>query len=171
MMTAALHFVKNGGFLSLLLFLLSVPPIANQALAMDLASKKQFANSLAITTDNGPVTFEIDLASTPEQQEKGLMFRKSLPENYGMLFVHEPPRIVTMWMKNTLIPLDMLFIDANRNIVHIHENAEPESLTHISYPKPVWAVLEIAGGMANKRGINIGQRVYYGMDSIGGSNE
>ena len=85
----------------------------------------------------------IEVASTPEQETYGLMFRRGLPENSGMLFLWTPPQPVSMWMKNTLIPLDMLFVDSGGVIVKIAANAEPMNLTPIPAGQPVKAVIEI----------------------------
>jgi uncharacterized membrane protein (UPF0127 family) len=103
--------------------------------------------------------FEIWVARTDAQQQRGLMFVTELRADQGMLFVEEPPRVMSMWMKNTLIPLDMLFIASDGRIAHIHERARPQDLTVIGYDAPVRAVLELRGGEAAKRGIRAGDRV------------
>ncbi len=89
----------------------------------------------------------------------GLMFVKDLPENFAMLFNFNHNIIATMWMKNTLIPLDMLFIDGDGIIVNIKHNAEPRSLEVISSEKHVQQVLEINGGICQKLGIEIGDKI------------
>lgn len=98
----------------------------------------------------------IEIATSPEQKIKGLMFRESLSAQQGMLFLYAPPQNARMWMKNTLIPLDMLFIDADNRIVHIHANAKPHDLTPIGAGRPVAAVLELNGSEAGKLGIRVG---------------
>jgi uncharacterized membrane protein (UPF0127 family) len=103
--------------------------------------------------------FEVLLARTAAQQERGLMFVSELPADSGMLFVQEPPRVMSMWMKNTLIPLDMLFIADDGRIVAIHARATPQSLAIIGYDKPVRAVLELRGGEAAARSIHAGDIV------------
>jgi hypothetical protein len=103
--------------------------------------------------------FQVWLADTPARQAQGLMFVRSLPRLRGMLFVHESPRPVGMWMKNTFIPLDMLFIDAQGRVQQIVENTTPHSLDVIRSKLPALAVLEIAGGEARRLGIQPGQRV------------
>jgi uncharacterized membrane protein (UPF0127 family) len=105
--------------------------------------------------------FHIEYAITPEQHATGLMHRSSLPKNQSMLFINKTAREVVMWMKNTLIPLDMLFIDEKNNISHIHHNAQPHSLEHIASQGKVKAVLEINGGLAHELNINIGDEVHY----------
>jgi len=103
--------------------------------------------------------FNIWVAETPAQQMQGLMFVNDLPADQGMIFPQSPPRDMSMWMKNTYIPLDMLFIDAKGRVVKIAANAEPHSLTTLSSGKPVSAVLEIKGGEAERRGIRPGDVV------------
>ena len=87
------------------------------------------------------------------------MLRRHLSDGAGMLFVFEEPRIAAMWMKNTLIPLDMLFIDSEGKIVHIGERATPHSETVITSAIPVKAVLELAGGTCDKKDIKVGDIV------------
>lgn len=104
-------------------------------------------------------TLQVEVADTPEEHEQGLMFRTSLPKNEGMLFLFEKPRPVTMWMKNTPLSLDILFIGEGGSIVNIAEKAVPMSLTPIPAKEPVIAVLEINGGMAKRLGIAAGDTV------------
>ena len=104
-------------------------------------------------------SFTVELATTELQQEQGLMFRTQLAEGHGMLFVFGEPRIAAMWMKNTLIPLDMLFIDSEGKIVHIGERATPQSEAIITSEIPVKAVLELAGGTCDKQDIKVGDIV------------
>lgn len=111
------------------------------------------------TADRRSVSFTVELAVTPEQREHGLMGRTILAEGEGMLFDFGTPRRVFMWMRNTLIPLDMLFIDAGGRIVHIRENAQPMSETIIDSRQDVRFVLEIAGGASRRQKIAIGDRV------------
>jgi uncharacterized protein len=103
--------------------------------------------------------FEVWIADTPARQAQGLMFVRSLPPLRGMLFVHEQPRPIGMWMKNTFIPLDMLFIGADGRIQQIVENTTPHSLEVIRSRAPALGVLEIAGGEARRLGIRPGQKV------------
>jgi uncharacterized membrane protein (UPF0127 family) len=119
--------------------------------------------SLEIVTRSGVHTFAIELAATPEQREKGLMFRKELPEGRGMLFDFKQDLNVTMWMKNTYIPLDMMFIRADGRIQRIAENTEPQSERIIPAGAPVRAVLEVIGGTVKKLGIRPGDRVAHPM--------
>ncbi|WP_260581838.1 DUF192 domain-containing protein [Sphingopyxis sp. PET50] len=98
--------------------------------------------------------FTVEVARTPEEQEKGLMFRTSLPEKGGMLFPFAKPRYASFWMKNTLIPLDMVFIRTDGSIDRIAENTIPENLEPVVSGGEVSAVLELAGGTAAKLGID-----------------
>ena len=103
--------------------------------------------------------FQVWLADSPQRQAQGLMFVRSLPDLRGMLFVHDAPKPITMWMKNTYIPLDMVFIDSKGRIQQIVENATPHSLDIIASKVPALAVLEIAGGEAKRLGLHPGQHV------------
>jgi uncharacterized membrane protein (UPF0127 family) len=105
--------------------------------------------------------FEVWLADNPRRQAQGLMFVRSLPAMRGMLFVHESPRPIGMWMMNTYIPLDMVFIDANGLIQEIVEQTTPHSRDTIRSKEPALAVLEIAGGEARRLGLRPGQRVVH----------
>jgi uncharacterized membrane protein (UPF0127 family) len=107
----------------------------------------------------GKLEFTVWLADTPRRQSQGLMFVRSLPELRGMLFVHPSPQPISMWMKNTYIPLDMVFIDSKGRIQQIVEQTRPHSLDLIQSAAPALAVLEIAGGEARRLGIHVGQLV------------
>jgi uncharacterized protein len=99
------------------------------------------------------------IADTPERQSQGLMFVRDLPADEGMLFVNQPPRVMSMWMKNTFIALDMLFVDARGRVLRIHERTVPQSLETLSHDAPVRAVLELRGGEVQRRGIRVGDRI------------
>lgn len=117
---------------------------------------------LAIRTATGTHRFTVEAAITAKQQEQGLMFRKSLDANGGMLFPMAPPRTASFWMKDTLIPLDMLFIHTDGTIAFIAANAAPYSRVPISAGIPVAAVLELRGGRASELGIAEGDRISWG---------
>lgn len=117
---------------------------------------------LVIQTEKGAQRFTVEVAATPQQQEAGLMFRKSLADNGGMLFPMDPPRTASFWMKNTLIPLDMLFIRTDGTIAFIGANTVPYSREPVSAGVPVAAVLELRGGRAAELGIREGDRVQWG---------
>ena len=103
--------------------------------------------------------FTVELARTPHEQEVGLMFRKTVPADTGMLFTWQPARVSEMWMKNTLAPLDMVFIGPHGTIRHIAENTVPQSLRVISSHVPVMATLELQGGITAKDDIDVGDKV------------
>src|SRR5579864_3320869 len=115
-------------------------------------------SELTITTASGPHKFTIELALSGPQMEQGLMFRRSLAPDAGMLFDFGAPTNVTMWMKNTLIPLDMLFLDNSGRIIDIHERAIPLSLDTIAANGPTRYVIEVNGGTAQRLGIKVGDR-------------
>jgi uncharacterized membrane protein (UPF0127 family) len=113
---------------------------------------------LTIRSASGEHRFVAEVAATPEQQERGLMFRRELGPDRGMIFPYDPPQVVGFWMKNTLIPLDMVFIRADGTIARI-ATATPLSLDTVGSGEPVVAVLEIRGGRAAELGIRAGDRV------------
>jgi len=106
-------------------------------------------------------SFEVEIAATPQAAKTGLMFREQMDPDRGMLFVFAREGVARFWMKNTLIPLDMLFIAADGEIKTIHENAVPMSLEGISSEAPVLGVLEINGGRAQELGIMRGDKVVH----------
>ncbi len=112
-----------------------------------------------VTKDGQRHVFNVELATTPVQQETGLMFRTSVPPDGGMLFDWDTPRQSEMWMKNTLVPLDMVFIAADGTIDSIAENTVPRSLRIIASQGPVLATLELAGGTTARLGITVGDKV------------
>jgi hypothetical protein len=115
---------------------------------------------LVIDTANGPVTFNVEVASDSQSQEYGLMFRKSLAPKAGMLFDFHTAVETSFWMKNTLIPLDMIFIGMDGTISSVAPDAVPLSTTPIPAAEPVRAVLEIGGGRAAQFGIYPGEKVH-----------
>ncbi|MBO0664395.1 DUF192 domain-containing protein [Jiella sp. MQZ9-1] len=112
-----------------------------------------------IVTKSGRHPIRIELAVTPKEREVGLMNRESLPRDHGMLFRFDETRDVAMWMKNTLIPLDMLFMDEHGKIVTIKTNAQPLSLDIIPSERPVRYVLELNGGAAARYDVSLGDRL------------
>ena len=103
--------------------------------------------------------FQVELAATPAQQRRGLMFRKSLDGGHGMLFDYNPPRSISMWMKNTFISLDMLFFDASGRIAHIAAHTEPFSQKFIVAPGRTRYVLEVSAGTAERLGMKVGDKI------------
>jgi uncharacterized protein len=133
-----------------------------------LAQLQTFQTSqLTITSETGDHKFTVELATTPAQQEQGLMYRRNMPADAGMLFDFGHPMTTTFWMKNTLIPLDMLFVGADGRIVNIHERAVPMSETLIPSQGEVRAVVELNGGTAARLGIRPGDRVIYPIFAAG----
>ncbi len=113
-------------------------------------------DTITIRQDSAKARFSIEIADDLQEQAQGLMHREDLARFSGMLFVYNRPRRATFWMRNTLIPLDMLFIDRTGTVVHLHENAEPLSERIIDGGRNIKAVLEINGGMAAKLRIGVG---------------
>ncbi|HUR43733.1 MAG TPA: DUF192 domain-containing protein [Aestuariivirga sp.] len=116
---------------------------------------------VTVATENGATLFTVEIADTDALRQRGLMFRQRLPEDRGMLFIYSEPQPVGMWMKNTLIPLDMAFIRADGTIAYVAENTVPHSLDAIGVREPVLAVLELAGGTAKRIGLRAGDIVYH----------
>jgi uncharacterized membrane protein (UPF0127 family) len=114
---------------------------------------------LTIHSASGEHRFKVDVAATPEQQQRGLMFVRSLAADRGMIFPYDPPQPVAFWMKNTLIPLDMIFIRADGTIARIAANTTPQSLDPVPSGEPVAAVLEVRGGRSAELGVREGDRV------------
>jgi uncharacterized membrane protein (UPF0127 family) len=115
---------------------------------------------LVITTHDGKQhVFNVEMALSPDQQETGLMFRKTVAPDGGMLFDFGPSHDIQMWMKNTIAPLDMVFINANGSVRSIAENTVPESLATIDSRGPVRATLELAAGTTAKLDIRVGDKV------------
>jgi uncharacterized membrane protein (UPF0127 family) len=142
--------------------------VALAALALTLVAGTAWAqpqtferDQLAIETTGGGQQFAVELAVTSEQRAQGLMYRQRMPADTGMLFLYPAARPVSMWMKNTLIPLDMLFIGDDGRILHIAERTIPGSTATISSMQPARAVLELNGGTAARLKIQVGDRVLY----------
>ena len=138
-------------FLCAALLLLPLPASA-QAVEFEYSE-------LEIITSSGRHGFRIELAVSQPQQSQGLMFRQAMAADAGMLFVHPRDGMRTMWMRNTFIPLDMLFIRADGSIAHIVERTIPQSLKTISSRQPVKAVLELNAGTVRRLGIKKGDQV------------
>lgn len=109
--------------------------------------------------DWGTARFRVEVADTPEERSQGLMHRESLASSAGMLFVYDRPQRVSFWMQNTLIPLDMIFMDTTGTVTRIHENAVPQDRTSIPGGDDVQFVLEINGGMSGLLGITEGSEM------------
>lgn len=129
------------------------------AMALPVAAcseKAEAPAAVALMISDGDTVhkFNVEIARTAAEQQQGLMFRTSLPTDGGMIFPFAKPRFASFWMKNTLIPLDMIFIRADGSIDRIAENTIPESLEPVASGGEVSAVLELAGGTAARLGID-----------------
>ena len=117
---------------------------------------------VTISTNQGrQVTFQVEVADTPSKRAMGLQYRKELGEDRGMIFLFPAESPQSFWMKNTPIPLDMIFIDRERKIVGIIEQTVPFSLDSRSVGVPSQFVLEVNGGLAKRHGIQVGDRVRF----------
>ena len=129
------------------------------AVALSAAPSGLAQTVLTISGRGRTQRFIVEVAASPEEQQKGLMFRDALAPDRGMIFPLPGPEVATFWMKDTLIPLDLLFIRSDGRIANIAANAQPMDLSLILASEPVTAVLEIAGGRAAQLGISAGDRV------------
>jgi uncharacterized membrane protein (UPF0127 family) len=121
-----------------------------------------FENTVTIVSKDGTShEFNIEIAATPSEQAKGLMFRESLAEDAGMLFLFKTVDERSFWMENTFIPLDLIFIEPDGTIQHIHTMAKPQDRTAITSGQKSKAVLEINGGTSDKLDIAVGDKVYH----------
>jgi uncharacterized membrane protein (UPF0127 family) len=116
---------------------------------------------LEIVTSKGRARFQVEIAATPAEQKRGLMFRQSLAPDRGMLFTYAKPQPAAFWMKNTLIPLDILYVAPNGRVLSIARNARPHDETPIASGGLILGVLEIAGGRAAQLGILPGDKVLH----------
>lgn len=114
-----------------------------------------------VTKDGRAIDYEVEIALSPEERAYGLMNRKDMPAHHGMIFLEEgmKPRVISMWMKNTYIPLDMIFVNRQGDVSHIHEGAVPHDLSSISSIEPAIAVIELNAGQVKEQGISVGDRV------------
>jgi uncharacterized membrane protein (UPF0127 family) len=147
-----LRWLRAGLWIALFSWIVLVAPDDAEVYAAEL-------QPLEIATQTGVKTFSVELATTPEERTTGLMYRKHLPDGQGMLFDFSPAQQVSMWMKNTYIPLDMIFIRPDGRILRIAQNTEPLSTRIISSRGLAKGVLEVIGGTAKKYGIAPGNRV------------
>ena len=151
-----------------LLLALSLMGCAGCAQALTASDGRILENLFPVSTlsfDNEAAlacpVFQIYLAQSPSQRSRGLMFVRNLPVDWGMLFIYERPRTISMWMKNTFIPLDMVFIDGTGLVVDVIANTKPGSLDSLTPKARAVAVLEINGGLAAELDIGPGTRVHH----------
>ena len=117
--------------------------------------------TLVLKTDSGPHSFNIEIATTNGERALGLMYRRELPDDAGMLFLYDPPQPISMWMRNTILPLDMIFIGLDGKVHRIESHTEPFSTEVISSDGTVQGVLEVNAGMAAKIGLKTGDEVVF----------
>ena len=114
---------------------------------------------LTVKTPDGPHRFMVEVARTAQEQQQGLMFRREMGPDEGMLFPRNPPRIASFWMKNTVLPLDIIFIGADGKVINVAADAVPYSTDSVSSTGPAAAVLELNAGRAAELGIGPGAQV------------
>jgi uncharacterized membrane protein (UPF0127 family) len=135
-------------------FLLICPP-AHVA----IAQSHEPTDRLLVITATGKHSFTLEIAKTNEERAKGLMFRKSMPNDHGMLFIFHDERPISMWMKNTVIPLDMIFVSQEGVVTSIIADTTPLSEEIITSERPAQAVIEVNAGVAQKIGLAAGDQI------------
>ena len=143
--------------------ILTLPPVMPAAQAQEQGKPQTglSRDTLVVETASGAQhRFEVELALTLRQQAQGLMFREQMADDHGMLFLYEQEQPLSFWMMNTLIPLDIIFIDANGEVINI-QHGKPRNVTPLPSSRPGLAVLEINGGLAAKLGIRPGDRLLH----------
>ncbi len=135
-------------------------PTGAMAQAARSVQQGEGLEQLTVVTDNGGKhAFQVEVAKTDEQRARGLMFRKFMPQDRGMLFDFKTEQPIMMWMRNTYIPLDMVFISRDGRVINVAENTEPLSERTIASAAPAFAVLELNAGVARKIGLKSGNRI------------
>jgi uncharacterized membrane protein (UPF0127 family) len=117
--------------------------------------------SIVSQSSGQSIAFKVELAASHKEQEKGLMHRESMPDDHGMIFTYPSPQHSYFWMKNTLIPLDMIFVGSDNTVIHIHKGAKPHDLTPIPSGGLSRAAIEVNAGIVDKYGISIGDKVVF----------
>ncbi len=130
----------------------------------DIPFKKQGTLSFLSANNDTIIVIDIEVADNNQKREQGLMYRSSLPANAGMLFLMDNEQIQSFWMKNTHIPLDIVFADAQKQIVSISPNTPTESTSSILSSKPALYVVEVNGGFCNQHGISAGDKIAFVID-------
>lgn len=157
-----MHVLRVGAGACLALFLAVQP---SPALAGDGVSAKRAADTktaiVTLQTASGAHRFKVEVMTTDAERAQGLMYRRSLASDAGMLFVYDRPRPLFMWMKNTILALDMVFFTAGGTVHHIERDAEPFSQAPISSEGDVLGVLELNAGTAAEIGLSVGDRLDY----------
>lgn len=162
------HIAKSLIFLLtvfVIFFLVNIIFVSHAVFAVESPSKlvlneNDNSNRTIIVKNSGEkISFETEIADTPLKRTKGLMFRTHLPQNQGMIFISEKDQVWSMWMKNTLIELDMVYFNRAGDIVKIIKNAIPQDESILSSDFPVAGVLEVGGGITDKYKINVGDKI------------
>ena len=150
-------------FLSVFIGLMPIQSMANSPIVAPAPSANQAPmEKLTIKKKNGQeIVLNVELALDPMAQARGLMYRTEMADDAGMLFVFKQEAPRSFWMKNTLIPLDMIFVKRNGEILNIHQNAIPHDLTTVSSEGDAYAVLEINGGMSETLGLSAGDKLVH----------
>ena len=144
--------------------LLSALPVANVAALPIVAAQAELPRTkLTLEVERGRQKYSVEVAATPEQQERGLMFRTQMAANQGMIFPFAPPRSASFWMENTILPLDIVFIGADSRVLNVAANAKPYSRDLIQSAGVAAAVLELNAGEAARIGLKPGDRVRYSL--------
>ena len=149
-------------FIGIIISILLFVPFGSKG-KMDLSFKKEGTLSIINQAGASIATFDIQLAETEEEQEQGLMYRKSLGKDQGMLFIMDEEEVHSFWMLDTYIPLDIIFVAADKEIVFIAKSTEPESQDPITSMADCLYALEINGGIAEQLGIKVGDRIDFAL--------
>ena len=149
------YFVKSFFATIAITGVLAMPAFADDPAPLDLGPTEK----LAILTETGKKIFDVEIADSLEEQSRGMMYRETVPEMTGMLFEFAEPKVATIWMKNTAVSLDILFVRSNGKILKIEHSATPYSLRSASSEAPIAAVLELGAGQALELGIKPGDRI------------
>lgn len=128
-------------------------------------------SELMLQHKENKIIYEVEEALTPQQKQIGLMYREQMPQNHGMVFYNEEPKPMAMWMKNTYIPLDMLFADKNGKIVCIFTDTKPHSLETLTCDKDVALTLELNAGQVSLHKIELGDRIVHHLLEDSRTNE
>jgi uncharacterized protein len=154
-------FFTNFALISLIPVFAYMADCTSAAAAQQVATQQLPTEKLVIHTDRGQFPFTVEIADEPHEQSRGLMYRRDLAPDHGMLFDFAKQRVVTMWMKNTPLSLDMIFIRPDGRVERIAERTEPFSEDVISSGNPVAYVLEVNGGVARLIGLKAGDQIEY----------
>jgi uncharacterized membrane protein (UPF0127 family) len=141
--------------------LLALPPVLASGAPLKPPTQGFTKATMKVKTGAAMLEFDAEIAQTPEQMQYGLMNRTELPDNYAMMFLFPDDRPRAMWMKDTPLPLDMLFIDKHGKILYIKHRATPNSTEEISFSTPARAVIEMPGGTAEKKNIQVGDSIIH----------